>query len=192
MFLQILAVHRLDARAIAQNRTTQILSRKNLPLKNIENMIVRRIETLRNFLNHNPPLRPQLLFGKTRVANHIAKNLQSPLQMLARHAHVKRRLLARSVGVDHPATRLDVGSQTIGVAQFGPFEQHMLVKMRQPRTRCRITTRSRPNPNSTGQALDAINFVYQRSRAAGKNFLHRQRGNVFLHAKFPTEHTKPR
>ena len=102
------ARHRPDAFLGAQDRPADRLRRVGVLLEVVEDDVVRRVVRLADLLQDHAALALQLLGLEGGVGQDVADDVGGERGVLLQHLHVVGGLLARGVGVDVAADRLDL------------------------------------------------------------------------------------
>ena len=99
-------------------------------LEVVEDDVVRRVVRLADLLQDHAPLALQFLGLEGGVGQDVADDVGGERGVLLQHLHVIGGLLARGVGVDVAADRLDLLGDLRRGAALGALERHVLEEVR--------------------------------------------------------------
>ena len=97
-----------------------------------------------------------LVFGETRVQNHIRQNIEGFGQMLIEHAGVKAHHFLGGKGVEHAAHAIHFTGNIFSGAAGGALEHHVLDEMRNAVQLGRLAPRTIAQPNSHRNGMDVL------------------------------------
>ena len=129
IILQSLSVEGTNLFGRSENASAQRLVRKGFPLKIVKNNVVRGVNCLFDFLHDHFALLNQLFFGKGRIEDKVADDVQRQFCVVFQHFGVKGRKLARRIGVVLSADILDFFRDLQRSAVFCALKDHMFQKV---------------------------------------------------------------
>ncbi len=124
----------------AQHRPAHRLVGVGAFLKVIEDDVVGGVVGLADLLQDNGALALHLLGLEGRVLQDVGKDVERERHILLQHLGVEGGALARGVGVEVAAHRLDLLGDGERAAPLGPFERHMLEKVGDTVDFCRLVS----------------------------------------------------
>ncbi len=114
----------------AQHRPPHRLVGKGALLEIIEDDVVGRVVGLADLLQDDGALAFELGRVEGRVLQDVGEDVERERHVLLQHLGVIGRALARGIGVEVAADRLDLLGDGAGAAPLGALERHVLEKMR--------------------------------------------------------------
>ncbi len=117
-----------DLRA-AQHRTAHRLVGKRALLEIIEDDVVGRVVCLADLLQDHRALALELGRVEARIHQDVGEDVERERHILLQHLGVIGRALARGIGVEVAADRLDLLGDGAGAAPLGALERHVLEEM---------------------------------------------------------------
>ena len=127
--LEFFLVKRTDFLRRSQNCPPQSLIRKSLLLQIVKDNIVRHVDCLFNFLNHNLTFFQQFAFGKSRVFYQVGQNVNCQFGVAFQHLGIERGKFPCRIGIRLSAHIFKLFRNFKGVAGFGSFKDHVFQKM---------------------------------------------------------------
>ncbi len=175
-----LAAEPADDLRAPQHRPAHRLVGKGAFLEIIEDDVVRRVVRLADFLQDHGALAFELLRVEGGVLQDVGENIERERHVLLQHLGVISRALARGIGVEVAAHRLDLLGDGPRAAPLGALERHVLEKMGDAVDLGRLVPRPDIDPDAERNRVDRIDAVGGDPQPA------RQRGKPHCHAKAPT------
>ena len=158
-----------DDLGLAQHRPAHGLIGKGGRLEMIEDDVVGRVLGLADLLQHHGALARQLLGIECRVLQDVGDDVDGERQIARQDLGVIGRLLARGIGVEMPAHRLDLlGDGPRAAPALGALEGHVLQQMRDAVDLGRLVARADIGPDAEGDGLDRIHPVGGDAKPVGK------------------------
>src|SRR5438874_3114295 len=114
----------------AEHRTPHRLLGKGALLEIIEDDVVRRVVRLTDLLQDDGALALKLGGVEARMQQDVGQDVERERHVLFQHLGVIGRALARGIGVEMAADRLDLLGDVPGAAPFGALKGHVLEEMR--------------------------------------------------------------
>src|SRR5579883_754137 len=179
------ARHALDDLRPAEDGPPHRLIGKGALLEEIEDDVVGRIVGLSDFLEDDGALAVELGRIEDRVLENVGEDVDRQRDILFQHLGVIGGVLARRVGVEMAADRLDLLGDGEGRAALGALERHVLQEMSNAVDVGRLVPRSDIDPDAERNRLDRIHPVGHDAKAA------RQGGEVNAHAAPPARRRRP-
>src|SRR5581483_3045740 len=173
------AIDAADDLAPAQDRPAHRLIRKSTLLEEVEDEIVWRVDRLADLLQDDSALALELVAVEDGVLKDIGENVDGEPDILLEHLRVIGRVLARGIGVQVPAHRLNLGGDVKRAAAFRTLEGHVLQEMGHAVDRRRLVARADIDPNTKRYRLDTVHRVGEDAHAA------LERGEARAHATPP-------
>src|SRR5712691_9100207 len=125
----------------------------------IEDDVVGGIVGLTDLLQDYCALALELLRVEGRVLQDVGKDIEGKRYVLLEHFRVVGRALARGVGIDLAADRLDLLGDRASASPFGAFEGHVLEKMRDAVDVSRFVPRTDIDPDAERDRFDRVDPV---------------------------------
>ena len=162
------ARHVANAGLGAQHRAAERLVRIGDFLEMVEDDVVRRVVGLADFLEDHAALALQLLRVEGGMAEDVANDVGAERQILLQHLDVVGGLLARGVGVDVPAHRLDLLGDFGGAAPLGALEGHVFEEVGDAVLRCRLVARAGGDVGTERGGFHPVHPFGDHGEAAGE------------------------
>ncbi len=152
----------------AEHRPAHRLRGERRLLEMVEDDVVRRVVRLADLLQDHPALALQLLGLEGRVGQDVADDVGGERRVLLQHLDVVGGLLARGVGVDMPAHRLDLLGDLGGAAPLGALEGHVFEEMRDAVLLRQLVARAGGDVGAERDGLHPVHPLGHHGQAGGE------------------------
>ncbi len=154
-----LAVEPADDLGAAQHRPAHRLVGKGAFLEIVENDVVGRVVGLADLLQDHRALAFHLVRVEARIQQDVGEDIERQRHVFLQHLGVVGGALARGIGVEVAADRLDLLGDVAGAAPFGALERHVLEEMRGAVYRRRLVPRPDIDPDAERDGVDRVDPV---------------------------------
>ena len=121
-----------------------------------------------DLFEHDPDLACDLVFVEGRVPHRVHQDIEPVGEHIRGQCRVVDRDVEARVRVDLTAHTLDLAGDLAHATALGPLEEHVLVKMREPRLVGGLVRRADPCPDLQGAHRHGVRLAEQQGQAVGK------------------------
>src|SRR5437764_5423849 len=164
----LLAQQPADDLRAAEHRAAHRLRGEGALLEMVEDDVVRGVVGLADLLQNDRALAFELGRVKARMHQDIGQDVEGERHILLQHLGVISRALARGVGVQVAADRLDLLGDRAGAAPLGALERHVLEEMRDAVDLGRLMASADLDPDAERDGIDRLDAIGDDAQAIGE------------------------
>ena len=153
--LEVIGGKRADRFLRAENLKAVGMARPQRLIREIEDLVVRRVLDGADLFQHDLPLEREVRVAERRPPHHVGDDVERARQIAVEHARLIGGGVPRGVRVERSTAGFEGQRDLLRGAPFGALEHHVLEQMGHAHLRTRLVRAGGPHPHADGRGANA-------------------------------------